>query len=99
MNQVLLQKCLSRIEDSSEVLWRQLIVTKFGVSRNGWDCHGATYKHSAIWKGIISFSVNENFLQNVRYRVLSGERILFWLDICAGDNFLATRFPNLFSCA
>lgn len=74
-------------------------MTKFGVSRNGWDCHGATYKHLDIWKGSISFSVNENLPQNIRYWIVLCEKILFWLDIWVGDNFLATQFPNLFSCA
>lgn len=52
---------------------------------------GPDNRCSGIWKGIIS--VKEVTLDEVRYRVGSGERILFWLDRWLGDR------PLVFNCA
>lgn len=77
-------------------------MTKFGVSRNGWElglswCYLQTFGHMERHYLILS----QRKLSS-KYKIqgcVLGEKILFWLDIYVGDNFLATLFPNLFSCA
>ena len=56
-------------------LWRQVLEQKYGLPRNGWDLWVALLKSSAIWRGILS--VKKPFLENIRYHVGLGERILF----------------------
>lgn len=50
-------------------------MAKYGGHRNGWDLKGPDYRSSGIWKGIIN--VKEIFLNEVRFRMGSGERIFF----------------------
>lgn len=55
------------------------------------------YKYSAMWKGIISSS--EKFMQNIRYHVCLGKKIVFWKETWIGEEPLASKFPDLFNCA
>ena len=59
--------------------------------------HGAAYKQSAIWKGIVS--VRDNYMQNIRYQAYLGKEILFWLNTWTGEDTLASKFLDLFNCA
>lgn len=43
--------------------------------------------HSGLWRGILS--VMDVFDLNIRFRVGSGEKILFWLNTWVGDKPLA----------
>lgn len=43
--------------------------------------------HSGVWRGILS--VMDAFDLNIRFRVGSGEKILFWLNTWVGDKPLA----------
>lgn len=97
MNQALLGKWLWRVGSESESLWRQLIVSKYSIKREGWEVESGVYKYSAIWKGICS--VKEKFVQNIKFSVCSGNKIFFWFDTWVGDCPLKVKFPNLFSCA
>lgn len=44
MNQALLGKCLWRLWGNMDSLWREIIIAKYGVRRNGWDITGSSYK-------------------------------------------------------
>ena len=50
-----------------------------------------------MWKDIIS--VKEKFVQNIRYRISSGEKIPFWKNTWIGEWLLEKKFPDLFKCA
>ena len=54
MNRALLGKWLWRLGNESEGLWRDILLAKYGGSRDGWDFHHASYRSSNIWKGITS---------------------------------------------
>lgn len=69
---------------------------KYRLSRNGWDVQDASNKSSTIRKGIIS--VKRLFMENIKYHIGLGERIIFWIDRWVGDRSLATQFPDLFKC-
>ena len=93
MNRALLGKWLWRLGNESEGLWRDMMLAKYGGSRDGWDFHYASYRSSNIWKGITS--VQEDFKRNLKYRVGSGEKVRFWLDNWFGNRPLAAQFPDL----
>ena len=78
-------------------LWRHLLLAKYGGSRNRWDIKSISYKSSAIWEGITS--VHEEFKRHIKYRVGSGEDVLFWLDNWVGDHPQAAQFPDLVNYA
>ena len=41
----------------------------------------------------------ESFMEQIRYRVGTGDIILFWLDNWIGDRALAIQFPDIYNCA
>ena len=43
--------------------------------------------------------MKEDFKRNLKYRVGSGEKVMFWLDNWVGDRPLVVQFPNLVNCA
>eukprot|EP00268_Persea_americana_P035190 TRINITY_DN34761_c0_g1_i1.p1 TRINITY_DN34761_c0_g1~~TRINITY_DN34761_c0_g1_i1.p1 ORF type:complete len:118 (+),score=19.47 TRINITY_DN34761_c0_g1_i1:39-356(+) len=49
-----------------------------------------------MWRGITS--VKDKFIQNIKYQVSLGEKILFWKDTWMGECPLAKQFPKLFNC-
>eukprot|EP00268_Persea_americana_P012101 TRINITY_DN15081_c1_g5_i2.p1 TRINITY_DN15081_c1_g5~~TRINITY_DN15081_c1_g5_i2.p1 ORF type:complete len:110 (-),score=15.04 TRINITY_DN15081_c1_g5_i2:571-900(-) len=51
-NRALQGKWLWRLGNESEGLWRDILLAKYGGSRDGWDFHYASYRSSNIWKGI-----------------------------------------------
>lgn len=65
MNQAFLGKWLWRLRDGSDSLWRDIVLAKYKVGRNGWDTKRASYRHSSLWKGIMS--VKDSFAMNIRY--------------------------------
>eukprot|EP00268_Persea_americana_P001290 TRINITY_DN10388_c0_g2_i3.p1 TRINITY_DN10388_c0_g2~~TRINITY_DN10388_c0_g2_i3.p1 ORF type:complete len:137 (+),score=20.28 TRINITY_DN10388_c0_g2_i3:878-1288(+) len=97
MNQALLGKWLWRIGDGSQGLWRQVLEKKYKLPRHGWDVQDPPWNSSAIWKGILS--VKGLFMENIRYQIGSGERILFWKDRWVGERAFCVQFPYLFRCA
>ena len=97
MNQAQLAKWLWCLGDDSIGLWKQIISSKYNVSRGGWEVHGGCGRLSGIWKGILSFL--EPFSQSISYHVGKGDRVRIWLDTCIGDSLLATQFLNLVQCA
>ena len=83
VNQALLGKWIWRIGEDSEGLWHQVLASKHGFSRDGWDVQECSYKALSIWRGIMS--AKESFMEQIRYRVGTGDGILFWLDNWIGD--------------
>ena len=70
---------------------------KYNLPRLGWDVQDPPWNSSAIWKGILS--VKGLFMENIRYQIGSGERILFWKDRWVGERAFCVQFPYLFRCA
>lgn len=97
LNQALLGKWLRRVGSNAEGLWRQLIVAKYSINREGWDIQNGAYKYLAIWRGICS--VKEKFMQNTKFRLGSCTKLFFWLDTWVGENPLKLKYPELFNCA
>ena len=77
-------------------LWRQVLDWKYGLQRCGWEVKEAPNKAFTIWRGILS--VKKIFLENVKYKVGSGENVIFWKDRRVDDRTLEAQFPNLYDC-
>ena len=97
LNQALLGKWLWRPGDESEGLWRDILLAKYKVRRNGWDTSPSSQRCSNFLKGICSSE--DSFTQSIRYKVGNGDNISFWHDIWVGNNPLAIQFPDLYRCA
>ena len=78
-NLALLGKWLWKIGDGSEALWKQLLFSKYGTSRDGWEVRDPMprwevrdpmLRYSAIWKGILASK--EMFSKNIRCRAGKG---------------------------
>lgn len=54
VNEALLAKWLSRLGDGSISLWKQVLFSKYNISRDGWIVREAAPCHSGSWKGILS---------------------------------------------
>lgn len=78
-------------------LWKQIRVAKYGLSRNGWDTHVSNAQESCVWRGILY--VKDAFSRQIRARVCTSDRILFWLEAWIDDRPLASQFSKLFCCA
>ena len=74
-----------------------MLERKYNLPRHGWDIQDPPWNSSAIWKGILS--VKRLFMENIRYQIGSGERILFWKDRWVGERALCAQFLDLFRCA
>lgn len=48
-------------------LLKQMLVAKYGLSRNGWDTHVSNAQESCVWRGILY--VKDAFLRQIRVRV------------------------------
>ena len=48
-------------------------------------------------KGFLS--VKKLLMENIKYQIGTGDKILFWRDWWVGDRTLAAKFPDLFKCA
>lgn len=97
MNAALLGKWLWRLGDDCDGLWKQILMAKHDILRDGWDPQFPKPRHSGTWRGILT--VKEDFVSMIRCRVCMGERIHFWLNTGVGSSPLALQFPNLFNCA
>lgn len=97
MNQALSGKWLWRLGEEQDSPWCQVVVSKYEVTRFGWDILGLSNWHLSLWKGILS--IKEAFIATIRFRVRTGEKMHFWLDAWLGDRPLAIQVPDLFSCA
>ena len=75
-------------------MWR----TKYGVDNSGWWSKKSSYAHGVgCWKSIISDV--DHLRSLVHYRVKNGLRILFWHDVCCGDQPLKFQLQDLFRMA
>ena len=97
MNCALLGKLLWRLREDKDSLWKQVLVAKYGILRDGWDIQQPNYRTSRLWRGIVS--CRDAFIANIKFTVGSGEKVLFWLDNWVGDKPLAEVFSDLFAVA
>lgn len=86
MNNTLLGKWLWRMCDSSQGLWKQILIGKCKIGRDAWSVLIQNSKASGFWKSIIS--IKNDLDQWIRYRVHDGHRISFCHDQWCGQ-------PNL----
>lgn len=70
---------------------------KYSLPRYGWDVHDPPWNSSTIWKGILL--VKGLFMENIRYQIGLGERILCWKDRWGGEEPLYAQFLDVFRCA
>lgn len=96
-NNALLGKWLQRIGKDADSLWKNVILEKYDVRREGWDVEGPSYCFSNLWKGVVS--IKNAFAGSIKYWVGSSNKVLFWHDTWVGDRPLAVQFPNLYRCA
>lgn len=96
MNLSLMVKWLWRIREGGDSLWKQVLVVKYKVLRDGWKIQSPNYRSSNLWTGILS--ARESFSEAIGYSVGTKEKILFWLESWVGERPLAVEFPLLFLC-
>ena len=61
MNLALLGKWPWRIGDDDHSLWKQVIFSKYDISRDGWLTRDPLTRFAALWRGILT--VKEAFLR------------------------------------
>lgn len=83
-NLALLGRWSWRIGDGSEALWKQLIVSNFGIPRDGWEVRDQMPRYSTIWKG--NLASKEMFFKNIRYRVGEGDSLFFSRPLGGGQS-------------
>lgn len=72
MNSTLLDKWMWRLGDSSEGLWKSMLIDKYSLVSNGWRVSLVSRRSSSFWRSISSvFGVSK---ANIRYRLFSGEK-------------------------
>ena len=79
LNSALLGKWLWRIGDETEGLWKEVISTKYDISRNGWFVQDPSTCSSGLWKGILA--AKEVYMKQVRLRVGRCDKICFWTNL------------------
>lgn len=62
-----------RLGEGEDRLWRQIIMAKYKVDRDGWDVHSLSYQQSALWRGVIS--VKDSLIQD---RIRRQNHVLAW---------------------
>lgn len=89
----LLAKWLWRFADEENSLWRFIIVRRYGMDDNGWDCSRNLPLHSLMWKHISQIGP---FFPLTRFVIGDGKIIKFWTDLWWGDATLCLTYPRLF---
>ena len=80
--------------NSNQGLWRQILIDKYKVRRDGWCIPDLSHKSSGLWQSILSVKIEFN--KWTRYRVHDGNIIKFWHDEWCGNANLWCQFPTLF---
>ena len=95
MNKALLGKWHWRFGLDDDMLWKKIIIEKYGRGNSCWvskfpkDPHGV-----GLWRSI---SNNwHQFSEGIRFEVHNGDSVSFWLDRWLLDEPLRTDFPCLF---
>lgn len=73
--------------DGLDGLWA--LDSKYSLLRNEWDVQDAPKKSTVMWRGILL--LKRLLMENIKYQVGSGERILFWKDRWVGDSPLGSE--------
>jgi hypothetical protein len=94
-NQALLGKWLWRFGLEELLLWRRVVVAKYGVGRGGWFSNSPRGTHGCgLWKHICKGW--EDFSRHTHFEVGLGSRVSFWHDRWCLDRPLKELFPRLF---
>ncbi|KAK1316376.1 hypothetical protein QJS10_CPA05g01895 [Acorus calamus] len=98
MNKALLCKWLWRWSVGNNLLWRQVILGRYGVRRWGQgNFPRSSRRDSPIWRGILSLA--PDFAESVGWKVSNGETTIFWQDAWIEGSPLKRAFSRLFEAA
>jgi hypothetical protein len=97
----LLAKWRWKLLQPEREFWKEIIVSKYGthvVGRNILGEEDITRIGSVWWRNICLLDKDVGLFANDVYKVMgNGNDTSFWIDVWAGNQSLATRFPRLFS--
>ncbi|RVW16810.1 putative ribonuclease H protein [Vitis vinifera] len=94
-NKALLGKWLWRFANENELLWKQIILSKYDLQEGGWCSKNARNRYGVgVWKAIRKGW--ENFRSHSRFIIGDGTRVKFWKDLWCGNQSLEEAFPILF---
>jgi len=103
MNMSLLAKWRWRLFDGEVVLWKDVLVAKYGTSVGGGligVSRGEPRWASIWWKELIKlgdFGELNWFNSGMERQVGNGLNSSFWCDIWKGGSILRSRYPRLYS--
>jgi hypothetical protein len=97
-NRAILGKCLWGFATEREALWRKVVGIKYDNMRGDWCSKefGGPYG-VGVWKYIRREW--DGLAKYVRYEVVDGSSVLFWHDVCCGEQPLQVSFQKLFTIA
>ncbi|KAL4385847.1 hypothetical protein GQ457_15G018850 [Hibiscus cannabinus] len=104
-NLSLLEKWAWRFATELSLLWRAVLVVKYGEATLGWRINVVRlWLMSSVWKQIVSTIVSPELspfldVANYSWKVGSGTKVLFWLDPWCIEVLLKEVFPRLFLLA
>ncbi|KAB2086355.1 hypothetical protein ES319_A04G025700v1 [Gossypium barbadense] len=104
-NKALLAKWSWRFAVEKEVLWRKVILAKYGSNVQCWRFKTTCPKNMySIWKGIVVNSMDAAVSRCVGedsfyWKIGNGKTALFWWDKWCGDRPLKWIYPRLFRIA
>jgi hypothetical protein len=81
-----------------EAFWRQVVMTKYGSSDNGWTSRMPKGPYGVtLWKYIrLGW---DKFYHLIKFEVGYGTKIKFWDDVWCGDEPLKNSFLELYCIA
>lgn len=94
MNKALLGKWLWMVGELGHGLWKQILICKYKLTKDGCSVPNQFYKSSSFCKSILF--VKEEFFQWIWYKPRNGVRFGFGQDEWCGQSSLASQFSNLF---
>lgn len=78
VNKALLQKWLWRVREPGQGLWKNILISKYKLSSDGWCVLNLAYKVSGLWTSVLP--VKDDFVKQIQYTVHDGQRVRFWHD-------------------
>lgn len=94
-NRALLAKWLWRFGNERDILWRRVVVARFGLA-SIWKARWVRVRHGCgIWKSIQK--LREVFWNCIRFNLGLGKNICFWEDSWVGEFPWKDSFRSLFS--
>jgi hypothetical protein len=97
-NRALLGKWLWRFSREDNLLWKWVVVAKYGVEGGGWITKPSRDRHGCgLWKSIMM--VWDDFWRYTSFEVGLGSKVLFWHDKWCTELPLKDVYLVLFACS